>query len=172
MHFINRIWTRPTLDVNGLLSGYTGEGSKTIIPATAMAKLSIRLVPDQDPNEICAALEAQLESLTPPGLTMEITRHALGQPWYADPEGFVFRAAAQAVEGAFGRQPLFVRVGGSIPIVPMIERELEVPVLLLGFVLPGSNLHSPNEWLSLEMYHRGIETVTRLYDSIASAYAV
>ncbi len=78
--------------------------------------------------------------------------------------------AGTIVEGSFGREPLFIRVGGSIPIVPMIERELEVPVLLLGFVLPGSNLHAPNEWLSLKMYYRGIDTVARLYDAIASAY--
>ncbi len=171
VHFINRMWTRPTLDVNGLLSGYTGEGSKTIIPATAMAKLSMRLVPDQDPYKICDALQTQLGSLLPLGLKIDIFRHSFGRPWYADPDGPVFRAAAEAVEGSFGREPLFIRVGGSIPIVPMIERELEVPVLLLGFVLPGSNLHAPNEWLSLEMYYRGIETVARLYDAIASAYA-
>lgn len=168
VHFSERIRTRPTLDVNGLLSGYTGEGSKTIIPAAAMAKLSLRLVPDQDPHEICGALEAQLESLVPPSLTLEITRYALGRPWYADPEGPLFRAAAEAVEDVFGRQPLFVRIGGSIPIVPMIESELEVPVLLLGFALPGANHHAPNEWLSLEMYHRGIETVARLYETMAS----
>lgn len=170
VHFINRIWTRPALDVNGLLSGYTGEGSKTIIPATAMAKLSLRLVPDQDPYAICDALEEQLRSLLPVGLEMEIQRHSFGLPWFADPEGPAFSAAATAVQGAFGREPLFIREGGSIPIVPMIETELGVPVLLLGFVLPGSNLHSPNEWMSLEMYHKGIDTITRLYDALADEY--
>ena len=170
VHFINRIWTRPALDVNGLLSGYTGEGSKTIIPATAMAKISLRLVPDQDPYAICDALEEQLRSLLPVGLEMEIQRHSFGLPWFADPEGSAFSAAVTAVQGAFGREPLFIREGGSIPIVPMIETELEVPVLLLGFVLPGSNLHSPNEWMSLEMYHKGIDTITRLYDALADEY--
>lgn len=171
IHFLNRIWTRPTLDVNGLLSGYTGEGAKTIIPATAMAKLSLRLVPDQDPHAVAAALEERLNELLPEGLTLEIQRHSFGLPWYADPSGPLFQAAASAVQGAFGKEPLFIREGGSIPIVPMIERELSVPVLLLGFVLPGSNLHSPNEWLSLEMYHRGIDTVARLYDAIAAEFA-
>ncbi len=170
VHFLNRIWTRPTLDVNGLLSGYTGEGAKTIIPATAMAKLSMRLVPNQDPHALCDALEAQLRELLPTGLEMEIERHSFGLPWYADPDGPLFKAAAIAVQGAFGREPLFIREGGSIPIVPMIEKELAVPVLLLGFVLPGSNLHSPNEWMSLEMYHKGIDTITRLYDAVAQEY--
>ncbi len=170
VHFLNRIWTRPALDVNGLLSGYTGEGSKTIIPATAMAKISMRLVPNQDPYAVCDALEEQLRSLLPQGVEMEILRHSFGLPWYADPEGPLFRAAASAVQGAFGTEPLFIREGGSIPIVPMIEQELSVPVLLLGFVLPGSNLHSPNEWMSLAMYHRGIETIARLYDAIAEEY--
>ncbi len=170
VHFLNRIWTRPTLDVNGLLSGYTGEGAKTIIPATAMAKISLRLVPNQDPEAVTQALEEQLRSLLPVGLEMEIERHSWGLPWYSDPAGPLFRAASTAVKEVFGRGPLFIREGGSIPIVPMIERELGVPVLLLGFVLPGSNLHSPNEWLSIEMYHKGIATVTRLYDAIAREY--
>ncbi len=135
-----------------------------------MAKISLRLVPNQDPEAVTRALEEQLRSLLPVGLEMEIERHSWGLPWYSDPAGPLFRAASTAVKEVFGRGPLFIREGGSIPIVPMIERELGVPVLLLGFVLPGSNLHSPNEWLSIEMYHKGIATVTRLYDAIAREY--
>ncbi len=169
--FIERIWARPTLDVNGLLSGYTGEGAKTIIPATAMAKISMRLVPDQDPKAIRAAFEDFVKSLVPEGVELEIEMHSDGSAWAADPEGPLFKAASTAVNDVFGRTPLFTREGGSIPIVPMIEQTLETPVLLLGFALPGSNLHSPNEWISLDLYHKGIEIIARLYDEIAREYA-
>jgi acetylornithine deacetylase/succinyl-diaminopimelate desuccinylase-like protein len=89
--------------------------------------------------------------------------------WAVDPAGPVFTAAAGAVEGVFGREPLFIREGGSIPVVPLIEQILETPVLLLGFALPGCNLHSPNEWMSLDLYHKGIDIMTRLYDELAGA---
>ena len=169
--FLERIWARPTLDVNGMLSGYTGEGAKTIIPARAMAKISMRLVPDQDPKVIAKIFEQHVKSLMPEGVEYEIDMHSDGLPWAADPEGPLFRAAATAVNTVFGRDPLFTREGGSIPIIPMIESTLNTPVLLLGFALPGSNLHSPNEWISLDLYHRGIEITARLYDEIAKEYA-
>ena len=169
-HFLERVWTRPTLDVNGMLAGYTGEGAKTIIPAKAMAKVSMRLVPDQDPKRIRRAFERHVKSLKPKGVNMEIEFHSDGLPWAADPEGPLFTAACSAVKTTFGREPLFIREGGSIPIVPMIEKVLKTPVLLLGFALPGCNLHSPNEWISLDLYHKGIEIMTRLYDEIAKEY--
>jgi acetylornithine deacetylase/succinyl-diaminopimelate desuccinylase-like protein len=171
VYWLERIWARPTLDVNGLLSGYTGEGAKTIIPARAMAKISMRLVPDQDPKEIRAAFESYVKSLTPDGIDMEIAMHGDGLPWGADPEGPLFRAASTSVRSVFGRDPLFIREGGSIPIVPMIERTLNTPVALLGFALPGCNLHSPNEWISLDLYHKGIAIMANLYDEIAAEYA-
>jgi acetylornithine deacetylase/succinyl-diaminopimelate desuccinylase-like protein len=166
--FIERIWARPTVEVNGVLAGYTGEGAKTIIPARAMAKISMRLVPDQDPKKIRTLFERYVKSLKPKGVELELLCHSTGLPWAADPEGPLFRAAASAVKGVFKREPLFIREGGSIPIVPMIQRVLKTPVLLLGFALPGSNLHSPNEWISLDIYHKGIDLVTRLYDEIAA----
>ncbi|NIR42815.1 MAG: dipeptidase [Gemmatimonadetes bacterium] len=171
VHWLERIWARPTLDVNGLLSGYTGEGAKTIIPATAMAKVSMRLVPDQDPKAVRAAFEDYVRSLAPDGVEMTVQIHADGMPWGADPEGPLFRAASAAIDAVFDREPLFIREGGSIPIVPMIEKVLDTPVLLLGFALPGCNLHSPNEWISLDLYHKGIDVMTRLYDEIAQEYA-
>ena len=171
IYWLERVWARPTLDVNGLLSGYTGEGAKTIIPARSMAKISLRLVPDQDPKAIRQMFEGYVRSLRPEGVDVEIEMHSDGLPWAADPEGPAFRAASAAINATFGRDPLLVREGGSIPIVPMIEAVLATPVLLLGFVLPGCNLHSPNEWLSLDLYHRGIEVMTRLYDEIAKEYA-
>jgi acetylornithine deacetylase/succinyl-diaminopimelate desuccinylase-like protein len=171
VHFIERIWARPTLDVNGMLSGYTGEGAKTIIPAKSMAKISMRLVPDQDPNAIREAFEGYVRSLKPEGVEMEIDFYAGALPWAVDPAGPVFKAAADAIQGVFEREPLFIREGGSIPIVPMIEQILETPVLVLGFALPGCNLHSPNEWMSLDLYHKGIDVMTRLYDALADALA-
>lgn len=167
-HFLERIWARPTLDVNGLLSGYTGEGAKTIIPARAMAKVSMRLVPRQDPEAIAQAFEGHLRALLPAGVTVEIERHSLGRPWHVDPSGPLFEAAGAALESVFDRRPLFTREGGSIPIVALFQEVLQAPVLLLGFVLPGCNAHSPNEWISLDLYHKGIATVTRLYDELAA----
>jgi acetylornithine deacetylase/succinyl-diaminopimelate desuccinylase-like protein len=171
VYFIERIWARPTLDVNGMLSGYTGEGAKTIIPAKSMAKISMRLVPDQDPNAIREAFESHVRSLKPEGVEMEIDFYAGALAWAVDPAGPVFKAAANAIEGVFQREPLFIREGGSIPIVPMIEQILDTPLLLLGFALPGCNLHSPNEWMSLDLYHKGIDVMTRLYDELADALA-
>ncbi|MGD2216893.1 MAG: dipeptidase [Gemmatimonadales bacterium] len=171
VHFVERIWARPTLDVNGLLSGYTGEGAKTIIPAKSMAKISMRLVPDQDPSTIREAFERHVRSLKPEGVDMAIDFYAGALAWAVDPAGPVFKAAAKAIEGVFQRQPLFIREGGSIPIVPMIEQILDTPLLLLGFALPGCNLHSPNEWISLDLYHKGIDVMTRLYDELAGELA-
>ncbi len=163
---LERIWARPTLDVNGLLSGYTGEGSKTIIPARAMAKLSSRLVPDQDPAEIEEALVQHILQLAPKGVTVEVKRMHAAHPWSADPKGPLFQAAARALRRAFGRDPVFTREGGSIPIVPLFQTTLRAPCLLLGFALPGSNVHSPNEWISLDLYHKGIHTVATLYEEM------
>jgi len=164
---LERIGFRPTLDVNGLLSGYTGEGAKTVLPAKAMAKISMRLVPDQDPREIERLFTEHVQALSPEGVTVTIRPHHGGQPWAADPTHPVFEAAAAALRETFGRDPVYVREGGSIPIIPLFERTFGAPVLLLGFGLPGSNLHAPNEWIDLATYHRGIETVARFYDEVA-----
>jgi len=164
---LERLWYRPTLDVNGLLSGFTGEGSKTVLPAKAMAKISMRLVPDQDPDEIAARFEKHVRSLAPTGVHVEIRRSHGGRPWAADPDSPIFTAASAALARAFGREPVFIREGGSIPIVPLFEEVFGGPVLLLGFALPGCNAHAPDEWIDLGIYHRGIETIARLYDEIA-----
>lgn len=164
---LERIGFRPTLDVNGLLSGYTGEGAKTVLPAKAMAKISMRLVADQDPNEIERLFNEHVRSIAPEGVTVTIRPHHGGHPWAADPTHPVFEAAAAALRETFGRDPVYVREGGSIPIIPLFERTFGAPVLLLGFGLPGSNLHAPNEWIDLATYHQGIETVARFYDEAA-----
>jgi acetylornithine deacetylase/succinyl-diaminopimelate desuccinylase-like protein len=164
---LERIGFRPTLDVNGLLSGYTGEGAKTVLPAKAMAKISMRLVPDQDPTEIERLFTEHVKSLSPEGVRVTIRPHHGGLPWVADPKHPVFEAAASALRRTFGRDPVYVREGGSIPIIPLFERTFGAPVVLLGFGLPGSNLHAPNEWIDLATYHQGIETVARFYDEVA-----
>ena len=164
---LERLWYRPTLDVNGLLSGFTGEGAKTVLPSHAMAKVSMRLVPNQDPSEIAQLAKDYIESLAPKGVRVEVREHHGGIPWVSDPSSPIFEAGAAALEKSFGNSPVFIREGGSIPIVPMFEN-LFGPVLLLGFGLPGSNLHAPNEWIDLDMYNTGIVTLVDLYDEIAS----
>jgi acetylornithine deacetylase/succinyl-diaminopimelate desuccinylase-like protein len=164
---LERIWARPTLDVNGLLSGYTGEGAKTVLPARAMAKISMRLVPDQDYREVERLFAGHVRSLAPEGVTVEVEALHGGQPWHAEGSGPVFEAAARALEAAYGRSPVHIREGGSIPIVQAFQETLRAPVLLIGFGLPGENAHAPNEWLSLENYHRGTEAIARLYEELA-----
>lgn len=165
---LERLGFRPTLDVNGMLSGYTGEGGKTVLPARAMAKISMRLVPDQDPADIQERFVAHVRALTPAGVTVTVDPHHGGHPWAADPDHPVFDAAAAALRDTFGRDPVFVREGGSIPIISLFERTFAAPVLLMGFGLPGSNLHAPDEWLDLETYHAGIRTMAKFYDEVAA----
>jgi acetylornithine deacetylase/succinyl-diaminopimelate desuccinylase-like protein len=165
---LERVWARPTLDVNGLLSGYTGEGAKTVLPAKAMAKVSMRLVPDQDYREIERLFIEHVREIAPDGVTVEVEALHGGQPWRADPTEPIFDAASRALEKAFGREPVFVREGGSIPIVQVFQEVFGVPVVLLGFGLPGENAHAPNEWFSLDNYRRGTDAIARLYDELHS----
>jgi acetylornithine deacetylase/succinyl-diaminopimelate desuccinylase-like protein len=165
---LERVWARPTLDVNGLLSGYTGEGAKTVLPAKAMAKVSMRLVPDQDYREIERLFIEHVREIAPDGVTVEVEALHGGQPWRADPTEPIFDAASRALEKAFGREPVFVREGGSIPIVQVFQEVFGVPVVLLGFGLPGENAHAPNEWFSLDNYRRGTDAIARLYNELHS----
>jgi acetylornithine deacetylase/succinyl-diaminopimelate desuccinylase-like protein len=164
---LERIWYRPSLDVNGMISGFTGDGAKTVLPAKASAKVSMRLVADQDPHEIAALFKKYVESLAPNGIRIRVEERHGGRPWAANPESPLFEAASAALETSFGREPVYIREGGSIPIVPLFEEIFDGPVLLLGFAPPGGNAHAPNEWLAVESYHRGIETIARLYDEVA-----
>lgn len=163
---LEKLGARPTLDVNGLLSGYTGEGAKTVLPARAMAKVSMRLVPDQDYRDIEEKFTRYVREIAPPGVTVEVEALHGGQPWYADPKEPIFQAAARALEEAFGREPVFTREGGSIPIVQAFQQTFAAPVVLLGFGLPGENAHAPNEWMSVENYTRGAEAIALLYDEL------
>jgi acetylornithine deacetylase/succinyl-diaminopimelate desuccinylase-like protein len=163
---VERIWARPTLDVNGLLSGYTGEGAKTVLPARAMAKVSMRLVPDQDYKEIERIFIDHVKSLAPEGVTVEVEALHGGQPWFAEPEGKVFDAAKRALARAYGKDPVMIREGGSIPIVQSFQQTLNAPVVLIGFGLPGENAHAPNEWMSVENFHVGAEAIAALYEEL------
>ncbi|MGH7476385.1 MAG: dipeptidase [Longimicrobiales bacterium] len=160
-----RLWVRPTLEVNGLLSGYTGEGSKTVLPASAMAKISCRLVPDQDPAEIFRLFDAHVRRVAPDGARVELRDLHRGRPWKARFEGRLYEAAQRALEQAFGRSVVFAGEGGSIPIVPEFEQVLNAPVLLMGFGLPGENAHAPDEWISVENLEKGTHAAAALLDA-------
>ena len=165
---LERIWTRPTCEVNGLLSGYTGEGAKTVLPSKAMAKVSCRLVPDQSPAEIGRLMETHVHRVAPKGVTVVVQELHGGRPWRAELAGPVFDAARRALAAAFGREPVIVGEGGSIPVVGDFQRILGTPVLLMGFGLPGENAHAPNEWMSDENFVKGAKAVAAFWDELAA----
>ena len=164
---LERRWTRPTFDVSGLWSGYQGEGPKTVLPATAGAKFSFRLVPNQDPEKITASLKWRLAELCPPGVELElIDQH--GSPGVLAPlDSPYIEAAARAIEHGFGRRPVFTREGGSIPIVTTFHEQLKADPLLLGWGQDDDNTHSPNEKFCLADFHRGIRTSARLWEELS-----
>ncbi len=164
---LERRWARPTCDINGLTSGYQGEGAKTVLPARASAKFSFRLVPNQDPHKIGAALRKFLEACLPPGIQMELVDHHGAPGVVVSLDSPYMHAAEAAIEAGFGRPPVFIREGGSIPIVTTFTRELGADVLLLGWGLNDDNTHSPNEKFSLEDYHRGTLASAQLWDELA-----
>jgi acetylornithine deacetylase/succinyl-diaminopimelate desuccinylase-like protein len=165
---LERLWTRPTCEVNGLLSGYTGEGAKTVLPAKAMAKVSCRLVPDQDPTKIEALMKAHVARVAPRGVTVTVTHLHGGRPWRAELDGPLFDAARRALAAAFGREPVITGEGGSIPVVGDFARILGAPVLLVGFGLPGENAHAPDEWMSMENFTKGMRAVAMLWDELGA----
>jgi acetylornithine deacetylase/succinyl-diaminopimelate desuccinylase-like protein len=164
---LERVWARPTFEVNGLLSGFTGEGAKTVLPAHAMAKVSFRLVPDQDPARIETLVQAHVARVTPRGVRVDVRALHGGRPWKAEPTGPLFEAARRALAAAFGREPVLTGEGGSIPVVGDFERILGAPVLLIGFGLPGENAHAPDEWMSLENFANGMRAIAVLWDERA-----
>ncbi|WP_231930729.1 dipeptidase [Botrimarina hoheduenensis] len=164
---LERRWARPTCDVNGLWSGYQGEGAKTVLPARAGAKVSFRLVPNQDPKKVSAGLRTLLEPLVPPGIRLTIVDHH-GAPGVVFPlESPYMAAAAAAIEHGFGTPPVFIREGGSIPIVNTFARLLNADVLLLGWGRDDDNTHSPNEKFNLDDFHRGITASAALWNTLS-----
>jgi acetylornithine deacetylase/succinyl-diaminopimelate desuccinylase-like protein len=156
-----RVCARPTLDVNGIIGGYTGEGSKTVLPSTVHAKISMRLVPDQEPREIFAKFRAYVESIAPPTVTVEATYVHGAEPVLMPLDSPGMKAGQWAYEGTFGRAPEFVREGGSIPVVAAFQQELGLEVVMLGFGLADDQIHAPNERFYLPNFYRGVETSIR-----------
>jgi acetylornithine deacetylase/succinyl-diaminopimelate desuccinylase-like protein len=164
---LERVWARPTFEVNGLLSGFTGDGAKTVLPATAMAKVSMRLVPDQDPNKIADLFQAYLEKVVPKTVELKLTRMHGGKPWMTEFDNKFVRAAGRAIEQGFGKAPVFTREGGSIPVVSTFQQELGLESVLFGVGLPDENAHAPDEKLDLGNFHNGIIASAFLYQEIA-----
>jgi acetylornithine deacetylase/succinyl-diaminopimelate desuccinylase-like protein len=165
---LERRWARPTYDICGLWSGYQGEGEKTVLPATAGAKFSFRLVPNQTPEKVAAGLKKKLAELCPPGVKLELISHHLGgRGVLVSLESPYIEAAARAIEFAFGRRPVFTREGGSIPIVAKFAEHLKVDTLLLGWGQEDDNAHSPNEKFSLDDFHKAIKASARLWEELA-----
>ncbi len=168
---LERTWARPTLEVNGLLSGFTGEGAKTVLPAVAMAKVSMRLVPNQDPNKIADLFEDYVRKIAPKTVELKFTRMQGGKPWMASPDHPFMQAAGRAIERGFGRKPVFTREGGSIPVVSTFQEMLGLPSVLFGVGLPDENAHAPNEKLDVGNFHNGIIASAYLYDEISHVVA-
>jgi acetylornithine deacetylase/succinyl-diaminopimelate desuccinylase-like protein len=165
---LERVWARPTFEVNGLLAGFTGEGAKTVIPATAMAKVSMRLVPNQDPDRVADLFEAYLKKVSPKTVDVKLTRMHGGKPWMTDFDNRYVQAAARAIERGFGKTPVFNREGGSIPVVSTFQQELGVPSVLFGVGLPDENAHAPNEKLDLGNFHGGVIASAYLYEELGN----
>jgi succinyl-diaminopimelate desuccinylase len=163
---LERRWARPTFDVNGLWSGYQGEGAKTVLPALAGAKFSFRLVPNQDPHKITAALKWRLAELCPPGVDIELIEFHNSAGVMVPLESRYVEAAARALEHAFGRPPVYTREGGSIPIVAAFHSALKADTLLIGWGLDDDNAHSPNEKFCLADFHRGIKASVKLWQEL------
>ncbi len=165
---LERRWARPTLDVNGMISGFTGEGAKTVLPGKASAKISCRLVPDQEPEEIARLVEAEIMRLASTTVEVKVRFHHGGLPWMTAPTDPVLEAAGRAAARAWGRTPVRVREGGSIPIISTFCRVLEVPAVLLGIGLEDENAHAPNEHIDLGNFHKGIQASAWLMEEVAA----
>jgi acetylornithine deacetylase/succinyl-diaminopimelate desuccinylase-like protein len=156
-----RVWARPTLEVHGIRGGFTGEGAKTVIPARAVAKVSTRLVADQRVDEAIAQFTAAVMAAAPRGVRIEVKPLHSGAPSLTDPDNPFIRSAAAALKEAWGKETVYIRSGGSIPIVGVFDRYLGIPSVMMGFGLPDDNLHAPNEKFHLPNFYRGIETVAK-----------
>lgn len=163
---LERVSIRPTLDVNGIWGGYTGEGAKTVLPSKAYAKISMRLVPNQDYNEISKLFEQHFKSIAPPYVKVKVTTHHGGEPAVTPTDSKAYLAAEKAIETTYGKTPIPLRTGGSIPIVSMFKRVLGIDTVLLGFGLDSDAIHSPNEHYQVWNYLKGIETLCCFYEEM------
>jgi acetylornithine deacetylase/succinyl-diaminopimelate desuccinylase-like protein len=168
---LERVWGRPTFEVNGLLGGFTGDGAKTVIPALSMAKVSMRLVPNQHPDKIAELFDAYVKKVAPKTVDLTVTRMHGGKPWLTGYDNPYVQAAGRAIEQGFGKAPVFCREGGSIPVVSTFQEELGLPSVLFGVGLPDENAHAPNERLDLSNFHNGVVASAILYGEIARTRA-
>ena len=164
---LERTGIRPTMDVNGIWGGYTGEGAKTVLPSKAYAKISMRLVPNQISDEITELFTKHFASIAPKGVRVKVTPHHGGEPVVTPTDSIPFKAAAAAMHDTFGKEPIPTRGGGSIPIVALFEKELETKTVLMGFGLDSDAIHSPNEHYGVFNYFKGIETIPRFFHHFA-----
>ena len=165
---VEQLWTRPTLELNGIWGGYTGEGAKTVIPSKAHAKLSTRLVPNQDPAKISKLVERHIRRLLPKSVQCKFEVLSTGKPWVAPYSHPIFQKAIHALEAGFGKKAVFIREGGSIPFVTQMHDTFKVPCVLLGFGLPDENAHAPDEHIALENYFGGIKAVALFYEQLGA----
>ena len=164
---LERVWARPCLDVNGIISGYTGNGAKTVIPAKASAKISLRLVPNQTPDRVEELFRKYIEEIAPPSVEVEIETLHGGMPYISPIDNPIFDSVREALKKGFKADTVAIREGGSIPIVTDFTELLKSPVILIGFGLPDENAHAPNEWIDLENYQKGIISMAYLYEGLA-----
>jgi acetylornithine deacetylase/succinyl-diaminopimelate desuccinylase-like protein len=164
---IERTSIRPTLDVNGIWGGYIGEGAKTVLPSKAYAKISMRLVPDQDPDKITQMFTDHFKSIAPKSVKVQVKPHHGGKPVLVSLDSKGYQAASNAMEQTFGKKPIPTKAGGSIPIVALFDEVLQVPVVLMGFGLDSDALHSPNEHYGLFNFYKGIETIALFHEEFA-----
>jgi acetylornithine deacetylase/succinyl-diaminopimelate desuccinylase-like protein len=156
---LERTGTRPTLDVNGIWGGYTGEGAKTVLPSKAFAKISMRLVPHQNSDEIAQIFQKHFESIAPASVQVKVTPHHGGEPVVTPTDSVAYKAASEAIKTAFAKDPIPTRGGGSIPIIALFEKVLGLKTVLMGFGLDNDNIHSPNEKYDVANFYKGIETL-------------
>ncbi|MBZ5539012.1 MAG: dipeptidase [Acidobacteriia bacterium] len=165
---VERLWARPTLELNGIWGGYQGEGAKTVIASKAYAKFSTRLVPNQKPEKIARLVEKHLRKLLPKTVKMKFETLSTGKPWVAPFHAPIFHIAQGALQKGFGKKAVFIREGGSIPFVTQMHDTFKVPCVLLGFGLPDENAHAPDEHIALENYFSGIKAIAHFYEDLAS----
>lgn len=165
---LERLWARPTLELNGLWGGFQGEGSKTVIPCEAHAKITCRLVPDQDPEDIAARVAAHLRAACPPSATVEVTARSNARPVITSLDHPAMRAAARALRAGYGREPDLIRMGGSIPVVETFANQLGLPAVLMGFGLPDENFHAPDEHFHLENFDLGLRSLVYYLAELAA----
>ena len=164
-----RTWARPTLEVHGMPGGFVGQGAKTVIPARASAKVSMRLVPKMDPDKILKAYTSYVKKLTPKGIKLNIKVHSKGEAIVVSTDNKFIHASTEAMKEIFGKETVYIRSGGSIPIVADFANELKIPTVMMGFGLPDDNLHAPNEKFHIPNFYRGIESIIRFFQIVGGA---